>query len=147
MYNDYTTRTPGCVTAMVKDIGWESLVVRRYIARLSLLYKIQHRLVEVDTSSCLQQEDSRTQCSSGFFQERINREVYLNSFFPRTIQEWNHLPEDVTVAASLEVFRASLTNRLAHYPDPCHSKTRPDCIYRFSLFLTTVLGLCCFCQS
>ena len=51
VYNDYTTRTPGCVTAMVKDIVWESLQDRRYIARLSLLYKMQHALVDVDTSS------------------------------------------------------------------------------------------------
>ena len=51
VYNDYTTRTSGCVTAMVKDIGWKSLQDRRYIARLSLLYKMQHGLVDVDTSS------------------------------------------------------------------------------------------------
>ena len=35
--NDYTTHTPGCVTAMVVDIGWESLQDRRYTARLSLI--------------------------------------------------------------------------------------------------------------
>ena len=40
VYNDYTSRTPGCVKAMVKDIGWESLQDRRYTARLSLLYKM-----------------------------------------------------------------------------------------------------------
>ena len=51
--NDYTTRTPGCVTAMVRDIGWECLQDRCSIARLSLLYKMQHGLVDVDTSSYL----------------------------------------------------------------------------------------------
>ena len=35
---DYTIRTPGCVKAMVNDIGWVSLEDRRSIARLSLLY-------------------------------------------------------------------------------------------------------------
>ena len=113
VYNDYTTRTPGCVTAMVKDIGWESLEDRRSIARLSLLYKMHHGLVDVDTSSYLQQGDSRTRGRRGFFQERINNEVYFNSFFPRTIQEWNNLPGDITAATSLEEFRASLTSRLS----------------------------------
>ena len=52
-YNDYTTHSPGCVTAMVKDIGWENLQDPRYIAKLSLLYKMQHGLVDVYTSSYL----------------------------------------------------------------------------------------------
>ena len=51
VYNDYTTRTPGCVTAMVKDIGRESL-------QDCLLYKMQHGLVDVDTSSYLRQGES-----------------------------------------------------------------------------------------
>ena len=127
VYNDYTTRTPGCVTAMVKDIGWESLEDRCSIARLSLLYKMHHGLVDVDTSSYLQQGDSRTRGRRGFFQERINNEVYFNSFFPRTIREWNNLPGDITAATSLEEFWASLTSRLP-YPDPCHSTRIPDCI-------------------
>ena len=79
-YNDYTTRTPGCVTAMVRDIGWECLQDRRSIARLSLLYKMQHGLVDVDTTSYLQQGDQLTRGSRGFFQERINNEIYFNSF-------------------------------------------------------------------
>ena len=45
--NDYTSRNPGCVTTMIKDIGWESLQDRRCIARL--LYKMQHGLVDVDS--------------------------------------------------------------------------------------------------
>ena len=42
VFNDYTTRTPGCVTDMVKDLEWESLHDRQQISRLCLLYKIQH---------------------------------------------------------------------------------------------------------
>ena len=60
VYNDYTTRTPGCVTAMVRDIGWELIQDRRSIARLRLLYKMQHGLVDVDTTSYLQQGNRLT---------------------------------------------------------------------------------------
>ena len=109
VYNDYTSRTPGCVTAMVRDIGWESLQDRHSIAKLSLLYKMHHGLVDVDTSSYLPQGDRQTRGSRGFFLERINSEVYYNSFFLRTIREWNNLPGDITAAASLEEFQASLT--------------------------------------
>ena len=34
--------------------------------------------------------------------------AYKNSFFPRTISEWNELPESVVSAQSLEIFKAKL---------------------------------------
>ena len=106
--NDYTTHTPGCVTTMVEDIGWESLQDRRYTARLSLLYKIQHGLVDIESSQYLRPSDSRTRGQRGLFQERINCVVYFNSFFPRTIRNWNELPRDITEISTLEEFRTSL---------------------------------------
>ena len=109
---DYTTRTPGCVKAIVKDIGWESLQDRRYTARLSLLYKIQHGLVDIEGPRYLKPSDSRTRGQRGLFQERINCDVYYNSFFPHTIRDWNDLPRDITEASTLEEFRTSLARQL-----------------------------------
>ena len=43
--------------------------------------------VDVDTACYLQQGDNRTGGSKGIFQERINSEVYYNSFFHCTIRE------------------------------------------------------------
>ena len=37
---NYTERTPGCVTNMIQSLGWESLQHRRYINRLTMLFKI-----------------------------------------------------------------------------------------------------------
>ena len=51
VYNDYTSRTPGCVTEMVNELGWESLQDRRQISRLSLLYKAHHGLVDLDKAT------------------------------------------------------------------------------------------------
>ena len=110
---DYTSRNPGCVTTMIKYIGWDSLQDRRYIAWLSLLYKMQHGLVDVDSTRYLKLGDTRTR-GRCFFQEIINSEVYYNSFFPCTSREWNELPEDVTAATSMEEFRTSLARRLVH---------------------------------
>ena len=110
--NDYTTRTPGCVKAMVKDIGWESLQDRRYTARLSLLYKIQHGLVDIEGPRYLKPNDSRTSGQRELFQERINCDVYYNSFFPHTIKDWNDLSRDITEASTLEEFRTSRARQL-----------------------------------
>ena len=96
VYNDYTSRTPGCVTEMVKELGWESLQDRRQISRLSLLYKAHHGLVDIDKATYLKPGDSRTRSHTGFYQEHTAHEVYHNSFFPRTIRDWNRLPNSVT---------------------------------------------------
>ena len=49
VHNNYYDRTPGCVSKMVSDLGWESLQHRRRVDRLTTLFKIQHELVELDT--------------------------------------------------------------------------------------------------
>ena len=66
VYNDYTSRTPGCVTEMVNELGCESLQDRRQISRLSLLYKAHHGLVDIDKATYLKPGDSRTRSHIGF---------------------------------------------------------------------------------
>ena len=112
--NDYTSRTPGCISAMVEDIGWESLQERRYTARVSLLYKIQHGLVDIESSRYMRPSDSRTRGQRGLFQEKTNCDAHFNSFFPRTIRDWNELPRHITEASTLEEFRTSLARQLVH---------------------------------
>ena len=46
--NDYTSRTPGCVTSMLTSLEWQTLEQRRRISRLVMMYKIQHQLVDID---------------------------------------------------------------------------------------------------
>jgi hypothetical protein len=46
--NDYTNRTPGCVTSMLTSLEWQTLEQRRRISRLVMMYKIQHQLVDID---------------------------------------------------------------------------------------------------
>ena len=112
--NNYTTRTPGCVTRMQGELGWDTLQKRRLDSRLSMLYRIDHQLVDVKKETYLQSGDSKTRGSHKFYQERITSEVYGNSFFPRTVRDWNRLPHTVTAAETLEEFsgslRASTTN-------------------------------------
>ena len=55
VYNDYSSRTPGCVTDMVSELGWESLGNRRQNSRLCLLYKTHYGLVDIDKTAYLSQ--------------------------------------------------------------------------------------------
>ena len=87
--NDFTSRTPGCVTKMLNDLNWEPLEVRCRHDRLSMLYKSQHNLVDIPTDRYLRVSDTRTRGPAKFFQERITDTAYSNSFFPRTVRDWN----------------------------------------------------------
>ena len=47
--NDYSTKTPGCVTKMQDDPGWDTLQKRRRDSSRCMMYKIYHHLVDVPT--------------------------------------------------------------------------------------------------
>ena len=58
--NKYWDRTPGCVTKMIQDLGWQSLQEKREDHRLTLLYKLQNSLLDIDPKPTLKPGDSRT---------------------------------------------------------------------------------------
>ncbi|KAH3693602.1 hypothetical protein DPMN_081039 [Dreissena polymorpha] len=59
-----TDHQPGCVSHMLKDLGWRPLQEMRQDHRLILLCKIQHHLVDVDLGPILSRSDTRTRGKS-----------------------------------------------------------------------------------
>ena len=82
VYNDNTSRTPGCVTDMVSELGLESLEDRCQIYRLCLLYETHHRSVDIDKIVYLRPGDSRTRRHAGLYQEHTKHEENYNWFLP-----------------------------------------------------------------
>ena len=76
--------------------------------RLAMLYRIQNDLVNINRTQYLTGGDSRTRGAHKFYQQRITHDVYYNSFFPRTIRDWNTLPATVADAWSLKDFHLRL---------------------------------------
>ena len=109
VHRNYTERTPGCVTNMVQSLGWESLQHRRYTDRLSMLFRIQHGLIDV-TTDYIQPNDTRTRGSQRLRQLQATKDVYKYSFYPRTISDWNRLPTTVTDVQTLQEFREGLSS-------------------------------------
>ena len=107
VHNDYSSRTPGCVTRMLKDLKWESLEQRRKNNRLAMLYRINKNLVDITSTKYLRESDKRTRGAHKFYQERTNA-IYGNSFFPRTIRDWNRLSENTAFSKNLDMFQAKL---------------------------------------
>ena len=111
-HGNYSERDPGCVTRMVSDLGWETLESRRKKDRLTTLYKVRHGLVDMDTGDVLRLNDRRTRGQQRLYQPTANVKVYKDSFFPRTIQDWNRLPAAVTDSQTIEEFRAGLEQQV-----------------------------------
>ena len=110
IHPNYTDRTPGCVTNMVKSLGWESLQHRRYTDRvLSMLFQIQHGLVDV-TSDYIQPNETRIRGSQCLRQLQATKDVYKFSVYPCSISDWNGLPTTVTDVQSLQEFREGLSS-------------------------------------
>ena len=56
--NDYGLK--GSVTEMIADLGWDTLQKRRDLARLSMMYRIVHNLVDIPVEPYLTPSTSMT---------------------------------------------------------------------------------------
>jgi hypothetical protein len=101
--NDYF-RTSS-VTTMLQSLNWRLLALRRADARLTMLYKIKLELVLINPASYF-----RLQRNNFNIQPIHSRTAYYaNSFFPRTISNWNELPLDVKAAPTLGSFKTQVS--------------------------------------
>ncbi len=100
-------------TEMLQELGWTSLEDRRRHQRLVMLYKINHGLVAIDANQYMTPATriSRRSNSNAYLVPQSNSDVHQYSFFPRTIRDWNELPQHVIDAPSVNAFR----DRLARY--------------------------------
>ena len=97
------------VTDMLETLEWPTLQKRRKAARLCMLHKINNQKVKLSPSQLKPPIRSSHRHHSHTFQLPSSLADYRKfSFYPRTIQEWNSLPDDVVSASSLESFRARL---------------------------------------
>ena len=102
------------VTAIVEDLGWETLQNRRLNNQLTLLYKTVNNQIEIPAEYHPVPNNTREsrRCHNHQFtrlQSDIN--VHKYSFIPRTITDWNKLPSDVVAAKSLDLFKKRLHAR------------------------------------
>ena len=101
------------VTDMLSSLKWRSLELRRSDARLCMLYKQCNGLATYECDKLRKEHKSRmdTRLSSlchRFEQPRCLCDYYKNSFYPRTIAQWNNLPPEIIASTSPCSFRQSL---------------------------------------
>ena len=104
--NDYRRRSS--VGNMLESLEWKSLERRQADAKLMMLYRINHKLVDVTTKS-LAAAPTRTRGSTYPFYQTFTRvDAYKSSFFPSAIRLWNNSTHELVSQPSVERFRQCL---------------------------------------
>ena len=85
------------VTAMLQQLSWPSLNSRRQIFRLQTLFKIIHHDYSLLIPSCYlpMERSTRQYHPRCFIFPNSNTVLYQQSFYSRTIQDWNNLPNSL----------------------------------------------------
>ena len=96
---------------LYEELGWESLSDRRWARRLTF-YKIRNGLAPLYSSDHIPKRNEislilrkRTDVTS-----LIRTDRYVNSLFPDTIKEWNHLDDEAKSKPSVQSFKKYLND-------------------------------------
>ena len=100
------------VSQMLKDLELNTLQERR-CARLVFMYKILHSHVAVPPPSLNIEKNTRPTrglaTKDRLIVHRCNKTDLKESFAPKTILDWNKLPQSVTAAGSVASFKSQLS--------------------------------------
>ena len=97
------------VTAMLNQLQWPTLQLRRQHAKLTMFYKIVHQLIDIPAQPYLLPASTTTRGHHERFLVPTSRLIlHQGSYFPSTIRLWNALPAQLVVCSTLEAFRSQL---------------------------------------
>ena len=99
------------VTEMLQDLQWDTLETMRRHARLSTMYKMCQSLLGGDWGDYLiANRERRTRGSHDFkfIVPKGHKDIFRLPFFPRTITDWNKLPQETVSSQSLCIFKSKL---------------------------------------
>ena len=104
-------REPGTVTNLLNDLNWHSLELRRKIARVTTMYKIENNKTRVNIPEYIARPTrvKRSYHSSKFINIGSNSNT-CTIFFNRTLKEWNTLPSFLLDQPSMDAFKSAATN-------------------------------------
>ena len=106
---DYSRQSS--VTQMLRNLKWDTLETRRRNSRLTMLYKIQKGMVGIGSEQYITYSTVRRTRKVNDTQINIpfaRTDTYKNSYFPRTIRDWNQLQNRKVNSPSVETFKTAL---------------------------------------
>ena len=101
------------VTRMLTQLGWPTLQHHCFVNRLTFFYKIIYGTVPLTLPSYFipTQYPTRQHHGKHFIIPSNSTAAYQQSFYPRTIREWNNLPIAIMETIDIEDF----TNKLSDF--------------------------------
>ena len=97
------------VTSMLQSLEWPSLQDRRKVARLANLFKIRNNdLFVTAAKKRLVPSKSKRIHPAKYKHVEARTEIYRNSYFPRTVVDWNALPPTVIEVPTTPTFKKRL---------------------------------------
>lgn len=106
--NDYSCKSS--VTDMMNSLGWKPLAHRRREQRLVFLYKILNDLVALPTDTLDLSYNTRVQRRTNSKPLKLvtcQTDIFKNSFIPKTVKDWNSLPETCVNAKTVLEFKSA----------------------------------------
>ena len=101
--NDY--HPTSSVTDMINKLKWNSLNYHRDTIRLQMMYKIIHRIVDLNLPDYITFNRGITRGHDYKLTMPFTRiDSYKFSFFPATVTLWNQLPNEAASATLINVF-------------------------------------------
>ena len=101
------------VSAMIASLKWPSLRHRRKVSRLVMMKKILDNEAVVNRDNIIPAPTrSRRGHSKQLRQIQCKRDYRQQSFVPKTIKDWNNLPEATVASDTLETFKARVQRLL-----------------------------------
>ena len=94
---------------------WKTFEQRRMEARLKMMYKISHNLVDFNSDMYLNPDPELRTRGSHALKIQIpmaTKDVYKYSYFRRTVPGWNKLPSELVLSNSFEQFQTTFTSLL-----------------------------------
>lgn len=128
---DYRSRQEGCVTEMLKDLGLPSLEERRRQLRLTLLYKVVGgRVPAINTEHYLKTQRPKRTVRAKQYEDVVLKNIvensvcnntkclkpipaktenFRNSFFVRSVYDWNELSDNIVTCDTIETFKTLIS--------------------------------------
>ena len=110
--NDYDRRSS--VSAMIDNLEWGTLAHRRKITRVTVFHKAIEGHLSIPVQNLLRpvQRSTRRSHSKSFIELQTNKDCFKYSFIPRTVIDWNNLPQNLINIEDSKLFKQQLQN---HY--------------------------------
>jgi hypothetical protein len=104
------------ITTIKRELEWEDLKQRRTATRLTNFHQAiaGHLAIPVQKALRPVKRNLRHTSTLGnnFIPISVNKNCYKYSFIPRTIVDWNSLPQNITQIQDKESFKGAVHNHL-----------------------------------